>query len=99
MRNGRFWLAVCLSLSAISCAHAFGPKRPERPAREICILGVSGCVCFDPRLSKDRQNYIRPYDRPWGDGGCLDFIATNVVDHDAGEEWIARNCLGPKPVK
>lgn len=97
MRTALHWLVVSLSLSAASSelAHGFGSKRPARPAREVCVLGESGCLCFDARLDEDKRSYIRPYTKKFTDGGCLDFIATNPVDYDAGEEWIARNCFGP----
>lgn len=86
-------LAACLILSAgcSSTAHGFGrPARPKQPPRELCILGNSGCVCFDPRLPEEQQSYILPYEQ------CLNYVATNPVDYDTHQEWISRNCHGPK---
>lgn len=83
---------VCLSLSvACSCAWAFGrPKRPDQPPRELCVVGDAGLVCFDPRLPVDKQSYVLPFPE------SVNYIATNPVDYDAGQEWVARNCLGPR---
>lgn len=94
MRSALLLLVVLLNLSASNCL-AFGSKRPVRPVREVCVLGESGCMCFDPRLDPEKQSYIRPYDKKFTEGGCLDFVATNIIDYDAGEEWIAKNCFGP----
>jgi hypothetical protein len=89
------WLAVSLLLSSVtSCAAlGFGHSRPKQPPRELCILGDAGCLCFDPRLPVDQQSYVRPYPQ------CLNYIATNPVDYDAGQEWITRNCYGPRPAE
>lgn len=93
-RTGLKWFVACLSLSVGlgSCA-AFGlgkPRPPRQPPREICILGDTGCVCFDPRLPEGQQSYVRPYPE------CRNYIATNPIDYDAGQEWVSRNCFGPK---
>ncbi len=92
IRSALFMLSACLILSAVSsCAHGFGrPARPKQPPRELCILGDSGCVCFDPRLPADRQTYILPYEQ------CRNYVATNPVDYDAHQEWVSRNCFGPR---
>jgi hypothetical protein len=88
------WLVGFLSLSVGlgSCA-AFGlggPKPPRQPPRELCILGDSGCICFDPRLPEGKQSYVLTY------AECRNYVATNPADYDAGQEWISRQCFGPK---
>lgn len=92
MRRALILLGASLNLSAAcSCAHAMGkPQRPHQPPREVCVIGDAGCLCFDPRLPVDQQSYRRTF------AECVNYIATNPVDYDAGQEWVARNCFGPR---
>lgn len=94
-------LVVYLNLSAAlftvpSCAFALGRKPPalDQPPAELCILGDSGCVCFDPRLPVGQQTYIRKYGAPESSGGCLNYQATNITDYNAKQDWIRQNCWG-----
>lgn len=75
---------------APSCALALGKKPPalEQPEAEVCVLGDSGCICFDPRLPVDQQSYVRSFQE------CKNYVATNVTDYNAKQDWIRANCWG-----
>jgi hypothetical protein len=70
------WLATGIFLSG--CLN--------RPEAEICVLGDAGCICHDPRLPKEQQDYTRTFKE------CINYIATNPDDYQAGEEWVLRHC-------
>lgn len=92
-RTALRWLAACLLLSSVTSCAALGfgrPARPVQPPRELCILGDSGCLCFDPRLPVDQQSYLRSF------SDCRNYVATNPMDYDSQQEWISRNCNGPR---
>lgn len=84
------WLSVCLVLSsASSCAAlGFGRKQPTQPPKELCIIGDAGCLCFDPRMPPEQGSYTRPFPE------CVNYIATNPMDYDAQQAWIAAQCWG-----
>jgi len=109
MRRGLVWLVVFLSWSVSSSACALGKKRPPQPEREVCFIGDQDCICYDPRFNEppagmlpiacDREGeetqgrdtcYIRPI------VACRNYQAYSPADYDALQEWLSRNCYGPR---
>lgn len=85
------FLSLSVGLSASGCAHAFGRHTPipyTQPARVSCMVGESGCVCFDPRLPVEEQHYTLSFE------ACRNYIAFDPSEYDTLQEWISRTCYG-----
>lgn len=54
------------------------------PEIEVCVIGSSGCVCHDPRLASDKQDYVRTFSE------CVNYFATNQADFATLEEYCKR---------
>ena len=79
MLKGKNFLKSFLILIAINLAGcpAHGP-----PLIEECILGDAGCLCYDPRLPKEEQEYTLVYE------DCKNYIATNPSDYDEMSQYV-----------
>ena len=67
-----------------------GRHKPVQPERAVCVIGDSGCICFDPRLPVDQQNYVKTFRE------CINYQAMEPQDYNNLQGWISLNCYGPK---
>lgn len=111
MKSALVSCVALLSLSASFSACAFGgKKRPPQPEREYCLLGVAGCICFDPRFEQPPTG-TTPIDcgrdlegraggvcyvRPYE--ACRNYHAYSPEDYDELQAWIRNQCWGPREV-
>lgn len=58
------------------------------PITEICIVGDDGCLCFDPRLAPEHQEYSLTFPQ------CKNFVARSPDSEARIREWASRNCKG-----
>lgn len=95
MKSGLVLLSsfLTLAVASSSCAWALGVRRPvEPPTTEVCILGIAGCICYDPRTTAGHQ--IRPYGVEASQGGCLNYVATSPDDDAAIRQFHLDECYG-----
>lgn len=69
-------------------------KKPvplDQPPREVCFIGEYGLPCYDPRKPEGEQVYTLTFE------AGRNYQAMNPVDYQAHQDWIQKNCWGPKP--
>ena len=94
-------VVLSVGLLESSCAHALGRRKPvpyTQPERASCMVGESGCVCFDPRLPECPgeitatvplcRNYVLSFEQ------CRNYIVYHPSEYDTLQEWISDTCFG-----
>ena len=69
-------LIASLIFLGISRCEKYTPPEIER-----CIIGDAGCICYDPRLEDEDQNYVKSFEQ------CANYLATNPNDYGEMWEW------------
>lgn len=84
MKNVRS-LSVSLLVTLAILLSGASKCSTKPPQIERCLIGDSGCICFDPRLPSGQREYTLSFKE------CLNYIATNPDDYMTAQEWCANN--------